>query len=386
MTLTLTRSIITGLILGVVLFVSKPGLAAQCCVARDGATPLVTEIIAEGFDHPWGMAFPDDGSILVTERSGALRRVVDGHVSEPFDGLPRLAVTGQGGLLDIALDPAFTENRLIYLSYAEPSHDRSAYSTAVARAEVDLAGGRLIDTTVIFSANNKSGGGRHFGSRLRFAPDGTLFFTIGDRGTQLRAQDPFDHAGSVLRINADGSIPADNPFADGIEALPEIWSIGHRNAQGAAIHPLTGEFWTLSHGARGGDEINIARAGRNYGWPLISYGSNYSGTGFALGDTAPGLEQPIFYWDPSIAPSGLDFYSPANAKVPDWQGSVLAGALRAQYLSRLVLDGNQVIAEERYFEGTFGRIRDVRTGPDGAVWLLTDDDDGRLVRVTQESN
>lgn len=210
--------------------------------------------------------------------------------------------------------------------------------------------------------------------------------TLGDRGTQLRAQDPFDHAGSVIRINPDGSIPADNPFADGRNALPEIWSIGHRNAQGAAIHPLTGDFWTLSHGARGGDEINIPRAGRNYGWPLISYGTNYSGSGFELGDTADGFEQPIYYWDPSIAPSGFDFYDPTEPLIPAWQGSVLAGALRGQHLSRLVLDGDAVVAEERYLVEAFGRIRDVRAGPDGTVWLLTDDSEGQLVRLTQQAN
>lgn len=357
--------------------------AAQCCVAREGTTPLRTEIVADGLETPWAMAFPGDGSILVTERDGALRRIVDGQVSAPFEGLPRIGANGQGGLLDIALDPNFDDNNLIYLSFSEPSSDWSAYSTAVARAKIDLDGGRLEDTTTIFSANNKTGSGRHFGSRLRFAPDGTLFVTLGDRGAQMRAQNPYDHAGSVVRINADGSIPSDNPHVGGIGALPEIWSIGHRNPQGAAVHPVTGALWTLSHGARGGDEINIPKAGLNYGWPLISYGTNYSGAGFEMGNTADGLEQPVFYWDPSIAPSGFDFYMHPAPLIPDWEGSLLAGALREQYLSRLILEGDEIIAEERYFVSTFGRIRDVRTGPDGAVWLLTDDSDGQLIRVTQ---
>ena len=382
------RCLLTPAVIGVVLIILsvRPLDAAQCCVLNEGTTQLDAEVVADGFDIPWGMAFPGDGSILITERPGALRRVVNGVVSEPFEGLPRIGATGQGGLLDVALDPNFANNRRIYISYTEPSNDWSAYSTAVARGRIDLAGGRVDDVEVIFSANNKSSGGRHFGSRLRFAPDGTLFITLGDRGEQMRAQDPFDHAGSVIRINPDGSVPADNPFADGTAAQPETWSIGHRNPQGAAVHPITGALWTLSHGARGGDEINIPQAGLNYGWPLISYGSNYSGRGFSMGDTADGMEQPVYYWDPSIAPSGFDFYMPVNPLVPDWQGSVLAGALRAQHLSRLVLDGDNVVAEERYFVDTFGRIRDVRTGPDGAVWLLTDDDDGKLIRVTQSDD
>ncbi len=375
---------IYGFVLAAVSVAAAPTFAAQCCVEREGNTSLRTEIVAEGLDEPWGLAFLPDGSILVTERPGAIRRVVNGKVSDPFSGLPAIGDVGQGGLLDIALDPDFAETQTIFFTFAEPSAAGDAYGTAVARARVDLDGEGLEDVQIIFSANKKSSGGRHFGSRLRFAGDGTLFVTLGDRGTQMRAQDPFDHAGSVIRINRDGSVPAENPFADGKDALPEIWSIGHRNAQGAAIHPQTGELWTLSHGAAGGDEVNKPQAGLNYGWPLISYGENYSGAPFAMGAAAEGLEQPIFYWDPSIAPSGFDFYDPAEPLIPDWQGSLLAGALREQYLSRLVLDGQEVIAEERYLVDRFGRIRDVRTGPDGAVWLLTDSSSGQLIRVTQD--
>lgn len=357
--------------------------AEICCLERPPTTNLTTEVIASGLDTPWGMAFLPDGSILVTERDGYLRRISDGIISKPFDGVPDVAASGQGGLLDIALDPDFSVTQQIFMTFSEPSATGLWASTAVMRAKLDLAGERLVDVRVIFSANNKSLGGRHFGSRLRFAEDGTMFVTLGDRGTQMRAQDPFDHAGSVIRLHRDGSIPEDNPHADGQAALPEIWSIGHRNPQGAAIHPDTGQLWTLAHGASGGDEVNIPEAGRNYGWPLISYGSNYSGAGFAEGTSASGLEQPTYYWDPSIAPSGLDFYMPENPLIPDWQGSLLLGALRGQHLVRLVLEGDRIVAEEKYLEETFGRIRDVRTGPDGAVWLLTDDTTGQLIRLTQ---
>lgn len=357
--------------------------AAQCCIAKQGSTSLKTQVIAKGLDNPWGLAFLPDSSLLVTERSGTLRHIANGKTSRPFKGLPPIREVGQGGLLDIALDPDFTSNNRIYFSYSQKSNSGSQYGTAVASATLDLSKQRLSNLKIIFTSNKKSGGGRHFGSRLRFAPDKTLFVTLGERGSQMRAQDPFDHAGSVIRINRNGSVPADNPFADGKKALPEIWSIGHRNPQGAAIHPKTGKLWTLSHGAAGGDEINQPKAGRNYGWPLISYGSNYSGRGFAKGSSANGLEQPIFYWDPSIAPSGLSFYSHAKPLIPDWNGSLLAGALREQYLSRLIMKGEEIVSEERYLTGQFGRIRDVRTGPDGAVWLLTDSSDGQVIRVTQ---
>ncbi len=357
--------------------------SAQCCLAKDGATKLRTEVIASGLASPWGMAFLPDGSVLVTERVGTLRLIVNGVVSKPIKGLPKVREVGQGGLLDVALDPDYSSNGLIYISYSERSTRGETFGTSVARARLDIKSLKLTSLQVIFRSNKKSPGRRHFGSRLRFTQDKTLFITLGERGTQRRAQDPFDHAGSVVRINRDGSIPQTNPFVNGKQALPEIWSIGHRNPQGAAIHPQTGQFWTLSHGAAGGDEVNISLPGRNYGWPLISYGRNYSGRGFAKGNSAKGLEQPVYYWDPSIAPSGLAFYSPTNAQIPDWSGSLLAGALREQHLSRLILDGNSVIAEERYFVGQFGRIRDVRTGPDGAVWLLTDSKDGQLIRVTQ---
>ncbi|MEM7407286.1 MAG: PQQ-dependent sugar dehydrogenase [Pseudomonadota bacterium] len=377
--MSLSQRVALGMVLALC---GLPVLASQCCVVRQATVEVTAEVVASGLDRPWAMAFLPDGSVLVTERTGALRHVRDGSVSDPLRGVPRAAVVGQGGLLDIALDPDFSQTGLVFLSYAEEAGGSGDFGTAVGHGRLNLNAGRLDNFTRIFQANNKSGGGRHFGSRLRFAPDRTLFVTLGDRGTQLRAQDPFDHAGSVVRVNRDGSVPVDNPFADGRKALPEIWSIGHRNAQGAAIHPVTGKLWTLSHGAAGGDEINAPKAGLNYGWPLISYGTNYSGAPFERGTEAPGFEQPIYYWDPSIAPSGLAFYDPGNARIDGWRGSLLAGALRGQHLSRLILNGERVVAEERYFEGEFGRIRDVRTGPDGAVWMLTDSSRGRLIRVT----
>lgn len=357
---------------------------APCCGVQTATVSIDAELVTGGLKRPWGMAFLPDGSILVTERVGTLRRIVDGRASAPLDGLPAVFASGQGGLLDIALDPEFATNRLVYLSYSEPA-DGGRAGTAVLRATLSADQTRLVDGEVIFRANKKSGGGRHFGSRLRFAADGTLFVTLGDRGTQMRAQDPFDHAGSVVRINRDGSIPADNPHADGSSALPEIWSIGHRNPQGAAIHPATGELWTLSHGAAGGDEINNPQAGGNYGWPLISYGSNYSGRGFERGAQADGFAQPEYYWDPSIAPSGLAFYhpDPSIAKIPSWRGSLLVGALKAQHLSRLIFNPDGTVLEERYLVGEYGRIRDVRSGPDGAVWLLTDSGNGALIRLTE---
>ncbi|MDA9009439.1 PQQ-dependent sugar dehydrogenase, partial [Alphaproteobacteria bacterium] len=251
-------------------------------------------------------------------------------------------------------------------------------------AKINLSAKQLTGVETIFTSSIKRRTGRHFGSRIRFAPDKTLFVTLGDRGKSSRAQDPFDHAGSIIRINPDGSIPSDNPAFDGKHALPKIWSIGHRNPQGATIDPVSGALWTTSHGDAGGDEVNKPRIGRNYGWPLISYGKTYSGSGYKLGNTAPGFEQPKYYWDPSIAPSGLAFYDPPNPAIPSWKGSLLAGALRGELLSRLILKGEQIIAEERYLEGEYGRIRDIKVGPDGAVYLLTDDWDGVIVRLTEK--
>ena len=341
--------------------------------------------VADGLRHPWSLAFLPDGNLLVTERRGRLYRVdpKTGKKSR-VDGIPRVAARGQGGLLDVVLDPDFASNNQVYLSYSEPGSGGEA-GTAVMRAKFTDDGNnpRLTDQQTIFRQSPKSGGGRHFGSRIVFARDGNLFVTIGDRGQRPEAQNTKNHIGSVVRIAPDGSVPEDNPFLGNGDALDEIWSFGHRNPQGAALNPQTGELWTLSHGARGGDEVNISRAGKNYGWPEISYGTHYSGAKIGSGTEAPGMEQPIHYWDPSIAPSGLTFYT--GDLFPEWRGNLFAGALKDQLISRLELDGDRVVGEEQLLEGRFGRVRDVRQGPDGALWFLTDRDNGGVYRIVPAS-
>jgi glucose/arabinose dehydrogenase len=339
---------------------------------------LRIETVAKGLENPWALAFLPDGRILVTERPGRLRIIEpDGRVSKPLDNVPRVLARGQGGLLDVALDPRFAENRLVYLSYAEPGEGNMA-GTAVARGR--LAEGRLDDVQVIYRQQPKVEGGGHFGSRLVFARDGTLFVTQGDRiGYRERAQDLSSGLGKIVRINPDGSVPKDNPFVSRSGARPEIWSYGHRNVQSAAFHPETGQLWTVEHGARGGDELNHPEAGKNYGWPVITYGVDYSGAKIGEGTAKPGMEQPVYYWDPVIAPSGMTFYT--GAAFPDWKGSILIGSLTPGLLVRLTLKGGQVAREERYLGDLRERIRDVRQGPDGLIYLVTDSRDGRLLRV-----
>jgi glucose/arabinose dehydrogenase len=335
------------------------------------------ETVAEGLEHPWGMAFLPDGRLLVTERPGRLRIVsLDGTKSPPIEGVPRVFARGQGGLLDVALDPAYAANGLVYLSYAEPGPGGDG--TAVARARLD--GNRLADLKVIFQQMPKRNAGQHFGSRLVFAPDGKLFITTGDRGKRDEAQNLAVHLGKLIRINSDGSVPDDNPFVGTDDARREIWSYGHRNMQGAALNPETGVLWTIEHGARGGDELNIPQAGKNYGWPVITYGRDYSGLSIGEGTEKPGMEQPIYYWDPSIAPSGMAFYT--GDKFPQWRGNLFVGALGFELLARLELDGTKVTHEERLLKDLGERIRDVRQGPDGLIYLLTDSDDGRLLRLS----
>jgi glucose/arabinose dehydrogenase len=336
------------------------------------------ETVAKGLENPWALAFLPDGRILVTERPGRVRVVErDGRVSKPLDDVPRVLARGQGGLLDVALDPRFAENRLVYLSYAEPGQGNTA-GTAVARGR--LAEGKLDDVQVIYRQQPKVEGGNHFGSRLIFARDGTLFVTQGDRfGYRERAQDLSSGLGKIVRINPDGSVPKDNPFVGRSGARPEIWSYGHRNVQSAAFHPETGQLWTVEHGARGGDELNHPEAGKNYGWPVITYGVDYSGAKIGEGTAKPGMEQPVYYWDPVIAPSGMIFYT-ANA-FPDWKGSILIGSLTPGLLVRLTLKGVTVAREERYLGDLGERIRDVRQGPNGLVYLVTDSRDGRVLRV-----
>ena len=332
--------------------------------------------VADGLDHPWSLAWLPDGRMLVTERPGRMRLVTpEGELSDPLGGLPKIAAGGQGGLLDVLVDPAFDETAAIYFTYAEPGP--RGRGTAAARAVLD--GMTLRDTVILFRQVPKSGGGRHFGSRLALAGDGTLFITIGDRGEREKAQSLSVNRGQVLRVGTDGRIPQDNPFAGGSEARPEIWSYGHRNPQGAAIHPVTGALWIHEHGARGGDEINIPAAGLNYGWPRISYGTHYFGGKIGIGHAAPGLEQPVHYWDPSIAPSGMAFVT--GDRFAKWSGNLLVGALKSRMLVRMELDGATVRGEEHMLRELRERIRDVRQGPDGHIYLLTDSGNGRILRL-----
>jgi glucose/arabinose dehydrogenase len=368
-------ALVTGVIVTGAGCGGRTDAAAPAQIASEQATfELVT--VASGLEHPWGMAFLPDASILVTERPGRLRVVRGGALDpKPIAGVPEVYARGQGGLLDVALDPGFASNRTIYLSYA--AEGDGGNSTRVARAA--LGDGRLEDLEVIFVAEPLVRSSKHFGSRLAFDPQGHLLVTVGERGEGDRAQDLADMNGSVIRLNSDGTVPADNPFVGVDGARPEIYSYGHRNAQGLAIHPETGVPWLNEHGARGGDEVNIERPGVNYGWPVITYGIDYSGAPIGEGTQKEGMAQPIHYWVPSIAPSGMAFYD--GAAFPEWQGDLFVGALRAELLARLELDGEEVVAEERLLEDTIGRIRDVEVGPDGFLYLLTDESDGALYRL-----
>jgi glucose/arabinose dehydrogenase len=348
-----------------------PAQAIRSAQAPFRVVPVVT-----GLEHPWGMAFLPDESILITERPGRVRVVREGVLDpEPIAGVPEVYASGQGGLLDVAIDPAFASNRVIYLSYA--AEGESGNSTRVARAT--LGDSRLEDLEVIFTALPLVRSSKHFGSRFAFDPQGHLLITVGERGQPDRAQNRADMNGSVIRLNPDGSVPEDNPFVGATGARPEIYSYGHRNPQGMAIHPQSGVPWLHEHGARGGDEVNVVRPGVNYGWPVITYGIDYSGAPIGEGTHKEGMAQPIHYWVPSIAPSGMAFYD--GDAFPEWRGDLFVGALKSELLVRLELDGERVVAEERLLEGTIGRIRDVEVGPDGYLYLLTDEPDGGLYRL-----
>jgi glucose/arabinose dehydrogenase len=333
-------------------------------------------VVADGLEHPWGLAFLPDGRMLVTERNGNLRVVTpDGQVSDPVLGLPEVAARGQGGLLDVILHPDYGSNGWLYLSFSRSGQNGTG--TAIARARLDDTG--LRDVAMIFMAENEASGGRHFGSRMAFGPDGKLYVSVGDRGQDDKAQNLANHNGAVLRLNDDGSVPSDNPFVGQANALSSTFSYGHRNPQGMAVHPTRGEVWIHEHGPQGGDEINLLKAGANYGWPLVTFGRSYSGFPIGEGTSAPGLEPPLYHWTPSIAPSGMAFYT--GAAFPGWKDNLFVGSLKFQYLARVVLDGSRVVTEERLLEDQFGRIRDVRQGPDGLLYVLTDEDNGRLVRL-----
>jgi glucose/arabinose dehydrogenase len=335
--------------------------------------------VARGLANPWAVAFLPDGRFLVTERAGRLRIVErDGRLGEAVAGLPPVDGGGQCGLLDVVLDPKFADNALVYWSFAEAGEGGN--STAVARGR--LQGNRLVDVQVIFRQLPKVSSTLHCGSRLVFARDGRLFVVLGDRFSRKEdAQTLNNHLGKVVRIEADGKVPADNPFVSTPGARPEIWSLGHRNMQGAALHPATGELWASEHGPQGGDELNVVRAGKNYGWPLLTFGRNY-GTGTRIGEEGPkpGFEQPLKVWLPlSVAPSGMAFLT--SDRYPGWQGNLFVGTLRGETLVRLELDGNTVAKEERLLGKANSRIRDVRQGPDGLLYVLTDSADGQLLRL-----
>lgn len=340
------------------------------------AGELTVETVASGLENPWGLAFLPDGRMLVTERSGRLRLVsAKGELSRPITGVPSVMARGQGGLLDVALDPGFAQNRQVYLSFSEPR--AGGNGTSVARARLSANGTALEGLSVIFRQAPAINSNMHFGSRLVFDRTGALFVTVGDRYSQRdQAQNPANHIGKVLRISTDGGAAAGNPKKEGW--APEVWSIGHRNVQGAALHPETGQLWTAEHGARGGDEVNAPKAGLNYGWPVITYGIDYSGAKIGEGTSKAGMEQPLFYWDPSIAPSGAAFYT--GEVWPAWKNSLFVGALAGQMLVRLSTKGEAVTGEERLLTNIAERIRDVRQGPDGFIYLLSDDG-GKILRV-----
>ncbi len=356
---------------------TMPGAQSQTTTEKHA---LRVDVLVDGLDHPWSLAFLPDGRKLVTERAGRLRIVnADWTLDpEPVSGLPSsLDTNGQGGLHDVVPHPDFARNGLVYLAYA--GRGDGGHGTELARGRLD--GHRLVDTQVLFRALPKSGGGRHFGGRVVLDGNGHVFLTLGDRGDRPRAQDLGDHAGSVIRLNEDGSVPADNPFVNRPGARPEIYTYGNRNVQGAALNPWTSEVWTHEHGPQGGDEVNVIRAGTNYGWPVITYGVNYFiGTSIGEGTHKEGMAQPLHYWDPSIAPSGMAFYD--GDRFPEWRGNLLVGSLKFRLLARLELDGEKVVHEERLLEDELGRIRDVRVGPDGHVYLVTDSGNGVIARVS----
>ena len=360
-----------------VVFLSLPLVPALAQSHKSDEHSFRVVRVVQGLEQPWSLAFLPDGRMLVTEKAGRLRVVNQGKLEpQPIAGVPPVAVHGQGGLHDVVLHPQFEKNRLVYLAYAGRGED--GVGTELARGR--LEGQRLEEVQVLFRQSPKGRAGQHFGGRIVFDRDSYVYLTLGDRGERERAQKPDDHAGSVIRLHDDGRVPKDNPFVGKSGWKPEKYTVGNRNMQGAALHPQTGALWTHEHGPQGGDEVNIMRAGVNYGWPVITYGVNYGiGTKIGEGSTKAGMEQPIHYWVPSIAPSGMAFY--AGDRFPRWRGNLFVGALRDQMLVRLQLEGAKVVKEERLLKNALGRIRDVRAGPDGFLYLLTDDSNGALVRL-----
>ncbi len=335
---------------------------------------------ADGLNQPWGMTFLPDSRLLVTEKSGHLR-IIDttGKLSKPIDGVPKVNTKGQGGLLDVVLDPKFTENKTIYFSYAKLEADDSQSRTAVAKAQ--LNDDSLTNVKQIWQQAQLYKTGYHYGSRLVFDPNGYLYITLGDRGNKEEVQDLSTHFGKVVRIDTDGKPAADNPFLNRPNALPDIYSSGHRNIQGAFLHPKTGQLWGNEHGPRGGDEINLIQAGKNYGWPVITYGINYNGTPITDKTAMDGMEQPVHYWDPSIATSGMLIYT--GDTFPHWQGDVFTGALKLMHLNRVKLDSNnKVITEERLLLDQKQRIRAIEQGPKGHIYVATDNPEGQILKIS----
>lgn len=364
--------------------------AAPACAQIDetfetaSGSSIKVETVVDGLAEPWGMALMPNGNWLITEKGGSLRMLsAEGALSEPIEGTPEVDARDQGGLLDVALDPDFEQNRLVYLSFSEPG-EGGTNSTAVYRGRLSEDGTSLDDGEVLFTQMPKEASTKHFGSRLVFDGDGHLFVTMGERSEEEfrgQAQDLDSHLGKIVRINPDGSVPEDNPFVDDAGALPAIWSYGNRNVQAAAMNPETGDLWEIEHGPDGGDELNIIQPGNNYGWPLVSYGENYDGTPVNEGEqTMEGVTDPILTWTPVIAPSGMIFYD--GDLFPDWQGDILVGGLRSTALVRVDVEGESAEEAERLLEDLGMRIQDVAQGPDGAVFVLTDDANGHLLKIT----
>jgi len=378
------RLIITGLL----------SVTVVGCEARTGSAPISgdvpestgwrTEVVTKGLSHPWSIAWLPNGLALVTERVGRLRLIHEGKLDpRPISGLPPILAHGQGGLLDVSLHPDFTVNQLVYLTLS--IGDPAANRTALARGRLD--GHALRDTKVIFQNADPKSGGQHFGSRMAWLPDNSLLLSIGDGGNppisfddehiRNQAQNPGTHFGAVLRLNGDGTAHPDNPLASQQGARPEIWTIGHRNIQGMTRDPVSGRIWASEHGARGGDELNLIEEGNNYGWPDVTYSNEYWGPSISGETSRAGIAEPILVWTPSKAPSGLTFYT--GSVYPDWRGDLFSGALKFQQIRRIVLDGTRVVSEEKLTIGQ--RVRDVRQGPDGYLYVLTDEEDGALLRI-----